>query len=243
MTHGTPDWGQTAGVVTTYQLTDLGELAVRLGSIVTHDRRGDVAWMDGFEHGLGKWEGSLGGTGSAIGLSTEYARNGQYSALLTAGSDGLHQVQLAHSQSLAVLSCLGVEVSFQLGLVIDSLSLYLDITAPPSIYHFGLRWVDVSNLLQILDSDNDWVTIASGLNLRPNETLFHTMKMVGDPSNERYLRVILNDVEYPLTAYPAQVHASAAVSRVRHTIILVGRDGQNDQAYIDDFIYTRNEPA
>jgi len=53
--HGTPDWGVTAGARTVYQMTDLGELAVRLGSIVTHDRRGDVIFLEDFEEGMGRW--------------------------------------------------------------------------------------------------------------------------------------------------------------------------------------------
>jgi len=54
MAHGTPDWGVTASKKTIYSLHDMGELAVRLGSIVSFDRRGDVIFSDSFQNGLGK---------------------------------------------------------------------------------------------------------------------------------------------------------------------------------------------
>ena len=86
MAHGTPDWGVTAGAVTTYQVTDLGELAVRLGSPISHDRRGDVIWWDDFECTLNKWQTVANGAGSSVALSDARARNGRYSALLISGS-------------------------------------------------------------------------------------------------------------------------------------------------------------
>ena len=55
MTHGVQDFGASSGQNSTYGLTDLGELAVRLGSPVSFDRRGDVVMMETFEDGLDAW--------------------------------------------------------------------------------------------------------------------------------------------------------------------------------------------
>ena len=55
MGHGYPDYGTQGPVSTVHSIQDLGELAVRLGSIVTFDRRGNVLWLDGFDSGIGAW--------------------------------------------------------------------------------------------------------------------------------------------------------------------------------------------
>ena len=64
----TPDYGRLSAQATVFPVTDLGELAARLGSIVSHDRRGDVIWLDGFEDGLDKWQPTTSGSGAAVDL-------------------------------------------------------------------------------------------------------------------------------------------------------------------------------
>ena len=61
------------------------ELAARLGSPDTFDRRGDVLWMDDFESGL-KWRTSLLGTGSLIDLTATMAASGGKCCRLVTGS-------------------------------------------------------------------------------------------------------------------------------------------------------------
>jgi len=243
MAHGTPDWGVTAGAVTTYQLTDLAELAARLGSIDTFDRRGDVVWLGGFEHGLNKWGSLVSGTGAAVGVSAARSRNGQFSALLTAGSDASRRAEIAREIALPVLSVLGCEVSFSLGSAIDLLDLVVDVFDGTNQVEYYVWWDADAETLNYLDVNGDVVVLATGVDPWKSQTLFHTLKLVVDSSAAQWVRLILDDQQYSLAGVAGWVIGPGTDRRLRLTVRLWGHAGDNDTLYVDDPIITQNEPA
>lgn len=243
MGHGTPDWGLTAGQVTVYQLTDMAELAVRLGSIVTHDRRGDVIWLDNFEDGLGKWDSSSSGAGAGVGLSSARARSGWLSALLTAGSDGSRYAEIYRGFNLPVLSRLGVEISFNVPVAFESLVLQLHVLDGSTRYRFEVTYDDANNRLDRLNDAGGLTTVASSVILAGWGKMFHTLKLVGDLTTGKYQRLILNDATYDLSDGAAFSSADAGAARLEMTLRVTGRSAQNDTVHIDDVIVTQNEPA
>ena len=242
MAHGTPDWGVTAGAVTVYQLTDMGELAVRLGSIVTHDRRGDVIWFDGFEDGLAKWTTATFGAGAAVDLSVARARNGLFSARLVAGSDGGQVGRLDKTVPFPVLSPMGAEVSFALQQNIDELEFVFDIYDGVDVTQYSITWSDTNNNLLYRDSNGDNQELASGVDLSMVLNLFHTLKLVVDMENKVYARLILDQTEYSLAGIAALAIADVTSAAVRIRVNLIGRVGSNDVIRVDDVIITQNEP-
>jgi len=241
--HGTPDYGVTAGKVTTYQLKDLAELAARLESIVTFDRRGDVLFLEGFEQGVNKWAADLQGTGANWGQSNTRARSGQYSAALIAGSDGNHYANVEHDHAALVLSRFGIECSISLFSAISELWVGLIVTAQAAQSVFLIRWDDVNNALAVWTGAGVWTTFATSVDLGSTATLFQTFKLVIDAAARTYQRLILNDTTYDLTSYSAPAGAGSATHFITARVRLVGRVGQNDKVYVDDVIITQNEPA
>ena len=243
MAHGTPDYGVTAGRATVYQLTDLGELAVRLGSPVSHDRRGDVIWWDDFEWGLNKWEPAFDGTGGSVALSTARSRNGRSSCLLTAGSDSLLTAEIDRRQALPSIARLGVEFSFANIGNFGYIELRCVARTTTGRNTFTVRWDDATNVLQYTDSTGGLVTFATGVNLAAVATLFHTLKMVFDVAATEYVRVILDSTQYDLSGIAGEQVVATTTPYLDLRIRLFGDAAQNDQAYIDDVILTQNEPA
>lgn len=243
MAHGTPDWGVTAGAVTTFQLTDLGELAARLGSLDTFDRRGDLVWGDGFEFSLNKWEVTTDGLGAAVALSTARARNGRYSCLLTAGSDSARFAEIQHAHPVPVTSRLGFEGSFSLGSNLTTLDFTYHIYNGSTLRIWSIRYDDANDRLQYFNSAGVAVTIASALNLPIQQTNFHTLKLVVDYSTGEYVRLLLNNVTYDLSGIAGRSLASAVAAHQRVFVDLVGIVAQNNTVYVDDVILTQNEPA
>jgi len=244
MAHGTPDWGVTAGAVTIYQLTDMAELAVRLGSIVTHDRRGDVVWFDGFEDGLEKWSTFAPADGGSVDLSTARARNGQYSARLVSDEGGAVGTRIDKTIPFPVASPMGAEFSFMLEQHIGWLELIFDIYDGDAATQYFVTWSDANDNLTYLDFECAPQVIASGVDLSMAVNLFHTMKLVVDMENHAYARLILNQTEYPLAgiaAYVDPTDKTSAALRVR--INVTGRAGENDVIRVDDVIITQNEPV
>ena len=112
MAHGTPDFGITAGARTTHQLDDLGEHAVRLGSIDAYDRRGDVYFFDDFEAIRPRYAVSAPDTGAGVGYNPDQAKSGIASLMLTAGSDGGRVTSVETYTPGVAPSRIGLEVSF-----------------------------------------------------------------------------------------------------------------------------------
>ncbi|KKL21016.1 hypothetical protein LCGC14_2449700, partial [marine sediment metagenome] len=191
-----PDWGALSAQATVYEVTDMGEMAVRLGSIVSHDRRGDVIWFDDFESGLSKWAASVFGAGSVVDLSVEQARHGRFSARLVAGSDDAKRCWITHRSAFAVLSRFGIEVSFNLATDIDLLQIYYYLYNGTQLTLAVIQWIDATDTLQYLDDAGNWVTFATGVKIIQRDNLFHTGKLVVDAINNQYVRFLLNNVEY-----------------------------------------------
>ena len=233
--------GAQSSQATVHEVTDLGELAVRLGSIDTHDRRGDVIWFDGFEDGLVKWGTSKGGTGSAVDLSIVKARNGLFSARLVAGSDGGRFARIDKTVPFPVLSPMGAEFSFQLQQNIDNLEFIFDLFDGVNVTQYLITWDDVNNNLLYQDSAGVDQVFASDVSLSITATLFHTMKLVVDMEKKVYGRLILDDTSYSLAAIAALAVADVTIPAVRFRVNLIGRAGNNDLIYVEDVILTQNE--
>lgn len=240
--HGTPDWGLESGSGQLYRVSDLAELAARLGSIVTFDRRGSVIWLSSFDHGLAEFLTSAPGTGASIAASAARTRRGQYSALLTAGSDTGQTATLTRYLPVPPAAYFGAELSFSLASTISSLQLTIDHFRGAYGTRYRVRWSDTLETLQYLDSNEAWQTLASNVPLLHQSYFFHTMKLVIDPENRQYVRFMLDNDTYAMPGISGFVEASGGLDVGAVFLALTGRPGFNDQVYVDDVILTTEEP-
>ena len=87
MARGGPDYGASSARYTIFPVTDLGELAVRLGSPVAYDRQGNVIYTESFENGLAGWDTDTSGAGASVDVSFGRGVHGAWAGRLVAGSD------------------------------------------------------------------------------------------------------------------------------------------------------------
>lgn len=242
MPHGTPDWAEMAPRSTVYSGIDLTELAARLDSIVTFDRRGDVVWIDDFESGIGKWQLVRNNLAGARASSAEYARSGAFSCKITAGDAATNWAGIQHYGPRPVLSKVGFEFSFSFYEETDRIRMEMEV-------YDGEYWVDSliqfnpqAYTLEYLGSDNNLHEFATGVYRRDYLWLFHTAKVVVDFTTRKYVRFILDDAEYDLSAHAAYSILNAA-SPVVYYLIDHRIDGVSyPDMYVDDVIITQNEP-
>lgn len=240
--HGGPDYGVSTAKQTVYALADMAELAARLGSIVTFDRRGDVIFLDDFESGLAKWEISGSGAGYAAAQSAFTARNGAYSAKLTTGSTLGQQIQIARYMPYPVLSSFGLEVSFTINANLDYMRFQLEIYDGVNAQSFSMQYEVDTDELKVFKGGVGYTVIASGLALRPYDQQFHTMKLVGDYATKKYRRLILNERFYDLSSWNSWQFASANAPRLTALVLATSVPAANTSFYVDDAIITQNEP-
>jgi hypothetical protein len=243
MSHGTPDWGLTAGTVTTYQLTDLAELAARLGSIVAFDRRGEAIFLEDFRDGVGRWIAANAGDDGTLTLSALYSRSGPFSALLTPSSAGFYYVRAEHYLSLLQSSPFGLETSFSRADDVASLELELEHVAGGVGHSYTVRYDGPTGELRVYNSGTGFVTIATPGILLANATVFHAMKLVVNLALNTYERVILADTEYPLSGYTPESGPSILAPFIGAYVLAEDLTGAQTPVYLDDVILTQNEPV
>lgn len=242
MPHGTPDWWGESPTSTIHQVTDAGELAVRLGSPVTNDRRGNVVRVNGFESGLKAWITSYVGAGGGVVLSTKACQTGAYSAKFTTGQDPAGNAALSKYHPLLVLGKAGLEVSFASASASPTIRVRFYYYDGAQYHLFSVRYDYPNQRFQYLDNAAAWQNIDTGLLFYPSITSWNFLKLVVDLSGKDYERVILNDNEYSLQGIDA-LSVNAFTAPYLSTVLFAdGDNAGNYVVYFDDVIWTQNEP-
>lgn len=243
MGHGTPDWGQTSGAQTVYQLTDLAELAVRLGSIVSFDRRGDVIWLDDFEEGIIKWATEVSGAAGAVTADTSRARNGAVSVKVVAGLTEGQESGIQKSLPFVALSPFGFEVSASLPSADFYLRLRLVVYTGTAWYEAAIRYWSPTTTFQYLDSSGVWQNLAPVYGVGAGAAMWNSFKLVADFTTFKYVRFIANGRTYLLTGLALQTGASSTTPSIFVAAKLSAANAVAVSAYLDDVIITQNEPV
>lgn len=243
MAHGHPDWGPSAAGSTIYSLQDIGELAARLGSINTFDRRGNVIHLDDFECGLRGWYCAGSGNGNDQEQSSEAARNGAFCAKLTGGSSAGLSSYIRKRLPYPVMSLLGAEISFDLEFAaVDKFYLYFDLYDGVTMHHGRIRVTASTGEVAYQDDNADYIALGTNLFYPRGGSLFNTLKVVIDFDNDLYVRIIFNNVEYDVSTAALFTEASAEEAQINLTLMVISNTGNNGEAWCDDLIVTQNEP-
>lgn len=242
MAHGSPDWGTGKPTTTIYQLSDLGELAARLGSINTFDRRGDVIWFDDFEENLAKWQTSATGTGAWAALSTDYSRSGAMSAKLTTGDTANQFTFIVKRLGLSALETrFGLEFSVQLH-NFARLYAYLQIYREGWIYTTAIRYDPATGVLEYYSSTPAWVALTAALALKVTNC-WHTIKLVQDQTAlGDYTRLLVDNQNLDVAGIACHRTETDVAEHMMIWIQSQAVLNSNSSMYIDDVILTQNEP-
>lgn len=239
---GLPDWYNIKKQGAVSALGDLGELAVRLGSIVSFDRRGDVVWMDDFEHTLNKWNTYTPGTGDSAGVSKTRARNGDYSCEMVTGTEVGSPVEINSHLAVPPESGYGFEVSFTLGDDHTYFYTRLYVYTGSARHEFTLRYDVAAEVLQHMDEDGNYTNLSPGIALRKSDVLFNTLKFVVDLESEAYVWARLNEGAWAMAGIAGREVAVASAAYFAIYVGFIGTTGVNVTGYVDDVIITQNEP-
>ena len=242
MAHGQPDHGRSSGLVTTFQLQDLGELSARDNQAVTYDRRGDLYVLDDFEAATIKWNATVNGNGAASARSTAQAFRGDASWLLTHGDSIGDVSNISKTFALPRVSRLGLEVKFSADTLADGLFTIAGIYFDGSNSHtFQVRVDMEDNQIQLADENADFQDIIAYTPTdQPNR--FHHLKLVMDLALDTYVRLLFNNTETDVTATAMTNAVSAGNARAVITLSHEAISAVNRSLYIDDFLFTQNEP-
>lgn len=242
MPHGFPDWGTGGPAATIHSIQDLGELAARLGSPDTFDRRGNVLWYDDFESGVEKWLSIPSPGGPLPEWTAGASRNGSYSCYLETTAAENVSTLIYKYLPYPVLSGIGFEFSVaNMGLWLNLIGT-LTVTTADHTYTVSIKYEHATGKFYYWPDEGDWVETGITLKLQVSSTLFHTIKMVGDFANKEYMRLIVNNREASLDGLAIRETDPATEPLLGLMVQLYNSGTVVAMGCVDDIIITQNEP-
>lgn len=241
MTHGLPDWGLRRSQVV-YALDDLAELAVRLGSIVSYDRRGNVIFLEDWESGnIVRWDPTISGTGSTIGAVSTFAQNGSYSLEVVTGSELNSAPNITRRTPYTVLGKLGLEISLYVYSLTIRPWVVLTVHTGTNSVAARIRYTESTGVWEFYSSAGVWTAFATKVIYR-GARAFHKLKIVADFLTRKFVRVLINEDEFDLSANALYAPASTLEPFISVFLLNENLATGNRKIYFDDIIVTQNEP-
>lgn len=242
MARGQPDFGMYAPKTVTANLSDMAELAVRLGSINSYDRRGDVVYLDDFEAAILKWETAL-DDNEYVRLDNESVKSGSQSVKIhvdavAASSPDMHK-------SFFPLGSVRQGAEFHFSKIEDTYTIIFHlIHFDGTNYHWGvIEFNNGTGRLRVSQAPGDEYIVASGLKMPSLDHCFIPLKFVTDHLTDKYVRVLFGGVEYDISAFNL---ATGLDGREPQDFVRIQLEGDMTATAADlwicDFILTQNEP-
>lgn len=218
------------------------ELAARLGSIDRFERQGQVLMLDSFEDGFPRFTSITSGAGASVILSSDGARSGAYSVKVLSSATNNQESGIETSIPLLKNVRTGCEISAVVPPADCYWVSYFTVYTGTTVYTSRVRYLPVSQVLQIWNSAGAWVTVATGVTTNQGGINWTTIKLVVNPSTGFYSRVLFNGTLVDLSAYAMQSAASSTAPSIYISPRIATQESATVGTYFDDVILTQNEP-
>jgi len=241
MARGLPDDSNVVKQAPTFNLSDMAELAARLGSPVNFIRYGDVMMLDDFEEGVGGWIRDIYSTDGFIRVSGTHTRSKGASLLLSGGTLVSTSVKLSRGLPVPVGDKVGWGYAFLLTTDFDRLIFGLVQTDAELNYHYTIKYDHNLSKLYYWDNFPRYVEFAD-LALRDGVDPFNLCKLVVNFNTHMYDKLYINDQVWDLSAYIPEQTGDPGVPDYFQVMVQATGDGiVSSEVYIDDGIVTENE--
>lgn len=242
MGHGTIDYARLKGIGAVYTLQDLGELAVRLGSPVSLDRRGNVYWIHSFELGLGSLHTMSTGANADVGVYPYSATGDGMCGGLTPGDAVGNIAGVYNYLPILIAGGWGVEIRFTVPTKLGAFYLRMRHWGSHGCYNYRARYDHSTGNIDIQDSDANWQIIGSPGVQPAGMEIFNLFKLVVDGENQKYERIIFNNHTYLAREYSPLTVPNGEIDLLG--IEMYAERGATGAmlCYIDNIIFTQNEP-
>jgi len=237
-----PDWGGHYNTGQFYPLYDMAELAARLGSVLTYDRRGALIWAEDFRHGIGSWEEDHFGDDVDAALSANYWENPPFSAELIVDGTSLSWAVIERRVEVPEVTNVGLQVSVRWGAGSSKFQMYWWQYTGAVYHRAGLIADPVAETVSLFSNEGTTVLVANTGDFRDANYFAH-FKIVLNLETHELVRAIALGQEYDLSAYTTQAVASGLPPSLKARIVHVSALAGESSIYIDNIIITAAEPA
>ena len=237
-----PDYSKYLPGSARYSLSDLSELAARLNSPNAYDRRGEVAYQTTFESGFSGWDIGFNGTGGKVKVSANGNYRWPYNMCLLAPTTSWFIANVELMFSVWTTNRIGIEYAIAIPTVFSKLiftltGLYSNIAYLPII-----QYLSSAKQLQYYGEDSAYHTFSTFPGLDRTRYCYLPYKLVVDLSTGKYVRLLISNSEFDLSAYSMYHYDSTAANYIKTTVQFHGQSSPQAEAHIGHMIFTVNEP-
>ena len=242
MVHTLPPWTSKWRMAKIFGQIDSGELAARLGSPVTFDRRGNIFWYDDFEGSSQKWYSGFIGAGTAS-LNATRSWRGSQSMKMTSGATSGNAALIRKAFYNPSDANIGLEFKVLTDAADSEIKVYLYGYYGTKAYYgaisysYGDKTLDYSKGTTL-----SWVELETDIYLDILRETWLPIKMVIDGNTAKWKRIIVGDTEYNLSGIDLVAQAPSAERHSFVVFYIFNTDNAAKTCYIDDVIITQNEP-
>ena len=226
-------WGEKISV-------GMGELAARLGSPISWERRGQVVKFLTFVDGFSSWAQATGGAGSAVSLDASFWQYGGYSVKLLTDANVNAYAGITTYTDYPPDTRLGVEVVFSVTDKPRYLNVLMKIWDGTNEHRCYLRAHWGTSYIQIMRDTEVWVNVVA-YDQPVVGQVFRSIKFVVDLDEGTYIRVLANGVETDVTTSQIYTTANAAAPYVSVQVKSEETVAAGGTVYIDRVNITTNE--
>ncbi|MBA7481123.1 hypothetical protein ES707_16593 [subsurface metagenome] len=242
MPRGQPDYGMYAVKEVSASVSDMGEVAARLGSIVTYDKRGDVVFFDDFEEPILRWAADVPDALTYARLDSASAKSGSQ-ALKLHTQNVLNEIaSMSRLFNVLVSKRLGHEISFSLLSNDCELRSFVSVLGDPRTYEGEVMFDNFPPALYIETAPDVYTKIADIGSVERSIFMFQTLKLVVDFNTNKYVRLLFGNVEYDLSAYDLVSIGTALAPQVSTGAYIYNKAAAGGDVWLDDSIFTQAEP-
>jgi len=225
-----------------FSLQDFGELAARLDSISTYDRRGEVLWYDKFSYGMAAWGLTASGSGSVIRIDTSNIYRWPHVCKILSGIVLNDLSAIVKYLSPVSTGRYGIEFVLDIESAVTDFEVYLNLWDKTYLYQARFRFLDSGDLMQLRNASGVYETVVS---LRPWVSgwyIYNPIKFVIDMNLEKYVRLLIGSTAYNVSAITLNKQASTDPTNAFIQLSTRSASGTNAHVRIAHVILTANEP-
>lgn len=242
MVHGTPDWGGSNPKSTTYKLDDHAELAARLGSIVSFERRGDVLWMNDFSEGGQPYFVFGIGIGREVYLSCAGALSGGLCLNIKTGDLGGDYEGISQYSFFPVEGGIGHEIWFTGKANLSDVIVGNLIYTGTNLEDYRVRYNYVTGKLYVWDTGGVYQEIGTPGVYVNGYGAFNPIKMVFNILTHKYTRILFGSRVYDASKYGPEITLSGFNRCMLSQVTVVAAAAMSVMVSVDNWIMTQNEP-
>jgi len=242
MAHTRPDYSTQQKMATIYGEVDNAELAARLNSVDTYDRRGNIILIEDFEGPVLTWQTATNVAGSAVRLSDTWPQRGSQCVELLCGAGAGASAGIYKYVPPSVLGGVGLELSFTVDPGTTRWEIIFTYYDGTNYHRAYVRYLTATDNFQYLAPGPLWTDAFPNLILEEDYGTYHTIKIVMDTSLNEWMRFQCDRHSINLTGINLMALGSGIQDCLNCFIGHYSDHVAAKTAYVDNVIFTQNEP-